>query len=97
MKIKGIELVGVSNEVRTKLEQGATLYQRHSRISFEITEYDKSLKKLAITVKQKKSPHGNKHTKERLTEIVSEFLEPLLDEISGITLRIQIENLVDKK
>jgi 5-carboxymethyl-2-hydroxymuconate isomerase len=97
MEIKGIELVEVSSETLKTLEFGARLHQRYSRISFEITEYNKPLKKLVIRVRQGKSPHNKKCTKEKLIEIVTEFLKPLRDEISGITLRIHVENLEDKK
>lgn len=82
---------------KKKLEHGAMLLQRYSRISFKITGYDKAQKRLSITVRQGETPHGKKCTKKRLTEIPSEFLEPLLNETPGITLRIQIENVGNKK
>lgn len=83
------ELSCMSSEMNSgileKLEFDAHSYAQHSRIYFYVTKANDL--EIKVTVFQGKTPTNNYVTKDRLREIVSEFLIPVR-EIKPITLTI---------
>jgi len=74
-KLQGI----VTPEQLEKLEFGAKLHRRHSRIEFKIISAAED--EIIVEVRQGKSPNGNHFEAARLIEITREWISPFADQI----------------
>lgn len=88
-KLQGI----VTQDQLEKLEFGAKLHKRHSRVEFKILSAGEH--EIIIESRQGKSPNGNHFEASRLIEIAKEWIDPFVEQVVHVRPKAYIQAVVD--